>query len=104
MLEYKGYVLVGSAAGRRFSDTRCHLNLQSRPGDSRVLSRSGERLGAEANEGFIARGYYKGMYGGWPSWGRPLVPCEGPVDERVIKRVTYNLIRYQHSQKRRNGT
>ena len=49
------------------------------------------------------RGYYKGMYGGWPSWGRPLVPCEGPVDERVIKRVTYNLIRYQHSRERRNG-
>ena len=51
-----------------------------------------------------ASGYYKGMYGGWPSWGRPLVPCEGPVDEGVINRVTYNLIRYQHSQKRRNGT
>ena len=51
-----------------------------------------------------ASGYYKGMYGGWPSWGRPLVPCEGPVDERVINRVTYSLIRYQHSQKRRNGT
>ena len=40
---------------------------------------------------------------GWPSWGRPLVPCEGPVDERVIKRVTYNLIQHQHSWERRNG-
>ena len=50
-----------------------------------------------------ASGYYKGMYGRGPSWGRPLVPCEGPVDERVSKRVQYNLIRYQHSQKRRNG-
>ena len=68
------------------------------------------RLALERREGDVeaaqesVRGYYKGMYGGWPSWGRPLVPCECHVDERVMKRVTYNLIRYQHSQKRRNGT
>ena len=64
-----------------------------------LIRKSGDVEAAQRS----ASGYYKGMYGRGPSWGRPLVPCEGPVDERVINRVTHNLIRYQHSQKRRNG-
>ena len=45
-----------------------------------------------------AAGYYKGLYGRWPQWGRPLDPCQESVDERVSKRVKYNLIRYAKSQ------
>ena len=56
----------------------------------------------EAAQGKVS-GYYKGLYGRFPKWGRPLKPCDGPVDERVSKRVKHNRIRYQHSQKRRNG-
>ena len=44
-------------------------------------------------------GYYKGLYGRFPKWGRPLKPCDGPVDERVSKRVTYNRIRYAKSRR-----
>ena len=46
-----------------------------------------------------AAGYYKGLYERWPQWGRPLKPCDGPVDERVSKRVKYNLIRYAKSRR-----
>ena len=44
-------------------------------------------------------GYYKGLYKRWPQWGRPLKPCDGPVDERVSKRVTHNRIRYAKSRR-----
>ena len=44
-------------------------------------------------------GYYMGLYDRWPQWGRPLKPCDGPVDERVLKRVKYNLIRYAKSRR-----
>ena len=47
-------------------------------------------------------GYYKGLYERWPQWGRPLKPCDGPVDERVSKRVKYNLIRYAKSRRWRH--
>ena len=46
-----------------------------------------------------AAGYYKGMYGRWPGWGRVLDPCQEPVDERVSKRVKYNLIRFAKSRR-----
>ena len=46
-----------------------------------------------------AAGYYKGLYERWPQWGRPLKPCDGPVDERVSKRVKHNLIRYAKSRR-----
>ena len=46
-------------------------------------------------------GYYKGLYERWPQWGRPLKPCDGPVDERVSKRVQHNLIRYRYAKSRR---
>ena len=46
-----------------------------------------------------AAGYYKGLYGRWPQWGRPLDPCEGPVDDEVRKRVKYNLRRYAKSRR-----
>ena len=67
------------------------------------------RLALEHKEGDTeaarkrAAGYYKWLYGRWPGWGRALDPCREPVDERVSKRVKYNLIRYQHSRERRNG-
>ena len=43
-------------------------------------------------------GYYKGIYGRWPKWGRPLTPCEGSVDTRVVRRVQHNAIRYAKSR------
>ena len=46
-----------------------------------------------------AAGYYKGLYGRWPGWGRVLDPCQESVDERVSKRVKYNLIRYAKSRR-----
>ena len=52
----------------------------------------------EAAQGKVS-GYYKGLYGRFPKWGRPLTPCDGPVDERVSKRVKYNLIRYAKSRR-----
>ena len=44
-------------------------------------------------------GYYMGLYERWPQWGRTLTPCDGPVDERVSKRVKHNLIRYAKSRR-----
>ena len=44
-------------------------------------------------------GYYIGLYDRWPQWGRPLTPCDEPVDERVRRRVKYNLIRYAKSRR-----
>ena len=58
------------------------------------------RLALEYKDGDVeaaqrgAAGYYKGLYGAWPEWGRPLAPCEGPVDERVRRKVKSNLIRW----------
>ena len=52
----------------------------------------------EAAQGKVS-GYYKGLYGRFPKWGRPLKPCDGPVDERVSKRVIYNRIRYAKSRR-----
>ena len=34
-----------------------------------------------------------------PPRGRPLKPCQEPVDERVSKRVKYNLIRFAKSRR-----
>ena len=47
-----------------------------------------------------AGGYYKGVYGKWPAWGRPLQPCDGPVDTRVVRRVRHNTIRWAKSKGR----
>ena len=52
----------------------------------------------EAAQGKVS-GYYKGLYGRFPKWGRPLTPCDEPVDERVRRRVKYNLIRYARSRR-----
>ena len=63
------------------------------------------RLALECTHGDVdaaqkkCAGYYKGLYERWPQWGRPLKPCDGPVDERVLKRVKYNLIRYAKSRR-----
>ena len=63
------------------------------------------RLALECTHGDVdaaqkkCAGYYKGMYGRWPQWGRPLKPCDEPVDERVRRRVKYNLIRYAKSRR-----
>ena len=46
-----------------------------------------------------ASGSYKGLYGSWPKWGRPLEPAAGPVDERVRRRVKANRIRYFQGKK-----
>ena len=64
----------------------CRLALDHKGGDMEAARKS-------------AAGYYKGMYGRWPQWGRPLNPCREPVDERVSKRVKYNLIRFAKSRR-----
>ena len=67
------------------------------------------RLALERTHGDVdaaqgkAAGYYKGMYSRFPKWGRPLKPCDGPVDERVSKRVQHNLIRYRYAKSRRGA-
>ncbi len=62
------------------------LALEAKGGDTKAAQKS-------------AAGYYKGLYGRWPGWGRPLDPCVEPVDERVSKRVRYNLIRYAKARR-----
>ena len=66
----------------------CRLALERTNGDSNAAQGK-------------AAGYYKGMYSRFPKWGRPLKPCDGPVDERVSKRVQHNLIRYRYAKSRR---
>ena len=66
----------------------CRLALERTNGDSNTAQGK-------------AAGYYKGMYSRFPKWGRPLKPCDGPVDERVSKRVQHNLIRYRYAKSRR---
>ena len=62
------------------------LALEHKGGDTEAARRS-------------AAGYYKGLYDRWLQWDRPLNPCQEPVDERVSKRVKYNLIRYAKSRR-----
>ena len=63
------------------------------------------RLALERRDGDIeaarktAAGYYKGIYDRWPSHGRVLNPSDGPADDRVARRVKYNLIRYAKSRR-----
>ena len=68
----------------------CRLALERTNGDSNAAQGK-------------AAGYYKGMYSRFPKWGRPLKPCDGPVDERVSKRVQHNLIRYRYAKSRRGA-
>ena len=48
----------------------------------------------------VAAGYYKGIYGRWPSWDRPLDPCDSPVDERVVRTVRRGLIAWAKRNQR----
>ena len=42
-----------------------------------------------------AAGYWKGIYGQWPTWGKQLDPCDfRDIDDRVVGKVTSNLIKY----------
>ncbi len=42
-----------------------------------------------------AAGYWKGIYGQWPTWGKQLDPCDfRDIDDRVAGKVTSNLIKY----------
>ncbi len=58
------------------------------------------RLALERNDGDwvaarkTAGGYYKGIYDAWPPRSLALDLCEGPVDERVRRKVQSNLIRW----------
>ena len=48
-----------------------------------------------------AAGYWRGIYGQWPSWGKLLNPCQPwDIDDRVAGKVKSNLIRYSKSKGR----
>ena len=56
------------------------LALQRKAGDLEAAQRS-------------AAGYWKGIFGSWPGWGKKLSPADY-VDDRVEKRVRSGLIRW----------
>lgn len=59
--------------------------------------KGGDRAAAKKT----AAGYYKGIYGKWPSWGRKLDPCDGPVDDRVVRKVKQGLIAWAKKDAKR---
>ena len=63
------------------------LALKRKEGDADAASRT-------------AAGYYKGIYGRFPRWGKELDPCDvQDIDGRVVKMVQSNLIRYAKSKR-----
>ena len=57
-----------------------------------------ERRGDSHTGRKTAAGYYKGIYGKWPRYGRPFAPAEGEADPRVRRAVYESIKKWKRSK------